>query len=202
MTSDKRNSGTDRSLGQDLEAIRAAWQVLPQDEPPDLLDQSVRNAAHRALPLDKRRRSVRWLGSLATAAVVVLAVAIVIRQDPEGPVPPLPKSDGFRLDPAVTTERRASDAKALDREPGHAEITLQRASRAAVSESPPPTAEKAPAAAPLDAMEEDAASPAPADWLERMLQLQQAGRLEELQAELEAFRKTYPGYPLPPELRE
>jgi hypothetical protein len=51
-------------------------------------------------------------------------------------------------------------------------------------------------------MEEDAASPAPADWLERMLQLQQAGRLEELQAELEAFRKTYPGYPLPPELRE
>jgi len=194
MSGDTRNGRSERSLEQDLETIRAAWEPLQKDEPPDLLDQSVRNAARRALPSRGRRRPLRWLGSLATAAVVLLAVAVVIQQDQQGPVPPMPKSDGFRLDDAVRTEGHASDATAEEQEPGRAEIRLQRAS---------PVAESEAASAMLkEAMEADEAVLAPEAWVERLLQLQQAGRREELQAELDAFREAYPGYQLPPELQE
>ncbi len=55
-------------------------------EPPDLLDQAVLNAARRQLERSRRRRSMGWLGAFATAAVVVLALTIVVRQDLPGPV--------------------------------------------------------------------------------------------------------------------
>ena len=41
----------------------------------------------------------------------------------------------------------------------------------------------------------------PDDWIEDMLALQAAGRVAELEAELEAFRTAYPDHPLPPALR-
>jgi len=202
MSGDMRNGDTDRSLGRDFEAIRAAWEVLQKDEPPDLLDQAVRNAARRALPTRGRRRSLRWLGSLATAAVVVLALTIVIQQDQQGPVPPIPKSDGLRLDDAVGKGDRASDATAGEQEPGHAEIKLQRAPAAATSERSPPVESKAASAVLEEAMEADEALLAPEDWVERLLQLKQACRRDELRAELEAFREAYPRYHLPAELQE
>ena len=202
MSDDARNGGIERSPGRDLETIRAAWQVLQQDEPPKLLDQSVRNQARRALPARRRLRSLHWLGSLATAAVVILAVAIVIQQDQQGPVPPVPKSDGFRLDEAADTEERVGETRAIEQDPGSTEIMLQRAAPAAASERMPPIAEEAVPGVLEEAMEADAAAPAPEDWVERLLQLQQAGRQEEFRAELEAFRQAYPRYPLPPALRE
>jgi hypothetical protein len=52
----------------------------------------------------------------------------------------------------------------------------------------------------LDAVEEDAARPDPEAWVERMLSLRAAGRLEELEVELAEFRRSWPDYPLPPEL--
>jgi hypothetical protein len=201
MSGDMRNGGPDRSLEQDLAALRAAWRELQQEEPPDLLDQSVRNAARRALSTRSRRRSMRWLGSLATAAVVVLAVAIVIQQDQEGPTPPVPKSDGYRLDKATSAEKRASDATEAEQEPGRAELMLQRAPSAA-AESPTPREETIAPAALDEAMESDATLPTPEDWVQRLLQLEQEGRDEELRLELNAFREAYPDYPLPPELQE
>lgn len=202
MSGDMRNGGPDRSLEQDLTALRAAWQELQQEEPPDLLDQSVRNAARRALPPRSRRRSLRWLGSLATAAVVVLAVSIVIQQDQEGPTPPMPKSDGYRLDKATSAEKRAGDETAAEQEPGRAELMLQRAPSAAPGERPTPREGTVPPAVLEEALEKDATVSTPEDWVRRMLQLAQAGRHEELRAELDAFREAYPDYPLPPELQE
>ena len=52
----------------------------------------------------------------------------------------------------------------------------------------------------LDALEEDVADSDPETWIERMLSLRAAGRLEELEAELADFRRSWPDYPLPPEL--
>jgi hypothetical protein len=49
-------------------------------------------------------------------------------------------------------------------------------------------------------MEEDAAPLTPELWVERLLQLQRSGRQQELEAELAAFRRTYPEYSLPQEL--
>jgi len=202
MSGNMHKGGPDRSLDQDLESIRTAWQVLHKDEPPELLDQSVRNAARRAVPAGRRSRSLRWLGSLATAAVVVLALAIVIQQDQQGPVPPVPGSDGFRLDDASGAEIRASDAAAVKEKADHTGTVLQRASPAAASESSPPFDGKAAATLLEEQAERDEALLAPEDWVERLMALQQAGRLEELRAELEAFRQAYPGYQLPPGLQE
>jgi len=204
MSGDMQNGGTDKSLEQDLAAVRAAWQEMQQEEPPDLLDQSVRNAARRALPTRSpwhSTRSMRWLGSLATAAVVVLAVSIVIQQDQEGPTPPVPRSDGYRLDKATSAEKRADDATVTEQEPGRAELMLQRAPSAA-AESPTPREEAIAPAALDEAMESDATRPTPEDWVQRLLQLDQEGRDEELRLELRAFREAYPDYPLPPGLQK
>jgi len=201
MSGDMRNGGPDRSLEQDLAALRAAWRELQREEPPDLLDQSVRNTARRALSTRSRRRSMRWLGSLATAAVMVLAVSIVIQQDQEGPTPPVPKSDGYRLDKATSAAKRASDATEAEQEPGRAELRLQRPPSAA-AESPTPREETIAPAALDEAMESDATLPTPEDWVQRLLQLEQEGSDEELRLELNAFREAYPDYPLPPELQE
>jgi hypothetical protein len=79
---------------------------------------------------------------------------------------------------------------------------LQRASPAAASESSPTFDGKAAATLLEEQAERDEALLAPEDWVERLMALQQAGRLEELRAELEAFRQAYPGYQLPPGLQE
>jgi hypothetical protein len=42
----------------------------------------------------------------------------------------------------------------------------------------------------------------PDAWIEYMFELQKTQRHEELKVELEAFRKAYPDYPLPAELRD
>jgi len=200
MSGETGNRVTDRPLEQDLEPIRSAWRELQRDEPPQLLDQSVRNAARRALPDRNRRSSLRWLGSLATAAVVVLALAIVIRQDQQGPVPPALETDGFQLDTrSKRSEKMADEGVAADAAPGPAELRLERAAPAAANDS---RQELDATTMPPVLLENEAAAPGPDAWIDRMLQLQQAGRLDELTAELAAFRKAYPEHPLPPELRE
>lgn len=199
MSGDTRNSN--RPFEQDLDAIRAAWQGLPPVEPPDLIDQSVRTTARRALPARNRWQSTRWIGSLATAAVVVLALAIVVQQDQEGPVPPMSGTDGFRLDESAKTVGTAvSESDVIEQTRSQAELRSERAVPAAAAEEP---AARDSATTTLQAGPEKAAAVIePEAWIEEMLQLQQAGRLEELRAELEAFRKAWPDHPLPPELQD
>ncbi len=43
---------------------------------------------------------------------------------------------------------------------------------------------------------------APQAWIEHLLELYEAGKIEELKTELAAFRDAYPEYPLPPELQD
>lgn len=189
------------ALELDLEAIRSTWQGLRRDEPPELLDQSLRNAARRQLESRKRQRSLRWLGSLATAAVIVLALAIVVQQDQQGPVPPTATTDGFRLDQAVTAEKSVSDEAAQKQEPARAEPGLQRAAPAAASEGLPAINGSTAPMAPEEA-DADLAPPSPEEWIERMRQLRQTGRQQELRAQLQAFREAWPDHPLPPDLQE
>ena len=47
---------------------------------------------------------------------------------------------------------------------------------------------------------EDKNTLTPDAWIEYLFELQKTGRHEELEVELEAFRKAYPDYPLPAEL--
>jgi hypothetical protein len=202
MNSDPRGKPNKPEFDPDLAAVRSAWEGLEQTEPPDLLDQAVLNSAR--LQLERPRRSLRWLGALASAVVVVLALAIVVRQDQQGPVPPVPGTDGFRMDrdtpaPAKTKQERKLMMQDEPRETRPEPQQSAVAAPAAASETEPVQG-KGPQLRSLEAVEEDAAGPDPEARIERMLSLRAAGRLEELEAELADFRRSWPDYPLPPEL--
>lgn len=188
-------------LRADLETVAAAWSALTQAQPPDLLDQAVLNAARRALadPPRSARRPLGWplgwptrlLGALATAAVVVLAVTVVLEQSREAPVPP-PASDQNKI-------MRSPAAPKLEAGDQDAARAVSAETRSAQQSVPAPAA----------AMEQDLAEPAreasparPEAWIERLRELKSGGDLEAFQRELAAFRATYPAYPLPPELLE
>lgn len=189
-------------LRADLETVAAAWSALTQAQPPDLLDQAVLNAARRALadPPRSARRPLGWplgwptrlLGALATAAVVVLAVNVVLEQSREAPMPPPPASDAYE---AV----RSPTAPKLEATDEDAARAVSAEARSAQQSAPAPAA----------AMEQDLAEPAreasparPEAWIERLRELKTGGDSEAFQRELAAFRATYPAYPLPPELLE
>jgi ferric-dicitrate binding protein FerR (iron transport regulator) len=200
MSTDRPGYGPDGTYQEDLEAARSAWSRLEQIEPPDLLDQAVLNAARRAAARPSRRRSTRWLGALASAAVVVLALTLVIRQDPQAPAPPVPVTDGFEL------ELRSADPEAAHETPiQHEEAAPQAASKAALVPRQDAASREeagAPVAAP-DALEEmDEAVPEPDAWVDQMLRLKAAGLNDQLDQELAAFRRSYPDFVLPPELLE
>ena len=85
--SDRKSNKTEPSNWEsDLDSIQAAYSSLAADEPPELLDQMVLNTARRDLA-KRRRRPLRWIGAFASVSVVVLALTIVLQQDPE-PVQP------------------------------------------------------------------------------------------------------------------
>jgi hypothetical protein len=60
---------------------------------------------------------------------------------------------------------------------------------------PPPQAAASGTATPAEA-----ASLPPDRWLQRILELRSSGRTQEAAEALAAFRKAWPGHPLPPEL--
>jgi hypothetical protein len=206
MTSDPRDTHDGRPIDPDLSAVQSAWSELEQCEPPELLDQAVLNAARRQIERSRRRRSMGWLGAFATAAVVVLTLAIVVRQDLPGPVLTPPETDGFRLDlDAAAPKGATGEAKIMHDEPA---VPLEQAKRMssaapAASEAPRLLREERQAVSPetIETLEADAEEiPDPEAWIECLLKLHEAGRADELEAELAAFRRAWPDYPLPPEL--
>jgi hypothetical protein len=203
MINDPHDPVTDQNIEQDFEAVSAAWRDLEREQPPDMLDQAVLNSARRALEQRGKPRPFRWLGGLATAAVVVLAVAIVVHQERQGPVAPPPKTDGFGLERSVAEPARDARAREEVRDKAVAVEARKKqvgtAAQALASDSPQLLREQR-APAPSAALEEDAAPSPPEAWIERLQELKRAGRIEEMRAELAAFRQAYPDYPLPPEL--
>lgn len=182
-------------LAADLESIGAAWSALNREQPPELLDQAVLNAARRAAGTPGRGqpqpwfRRRHWLGGLATAAVIVVALTLVIEQGVEAPAPPPSRSDGYQL-PRPTAAPRAE----LRSNAAEVAETLDEAADAAA---------KGPArrmAAPLESPAADQALPDPDAWIERLRQLKADGETTVFRAELAAFRAAYPDYALPPEL--
>ena len=201
MTNDPgKTERTERAgddLAADLESISAAWAALNREQPPELLDRAVLGAARRAAAASGRHQSRpwfrhrRWLGGLATAAVIVLALTLVIEQGVEAPTPPPSRSDGYQLprpSAAPRAELRSNAAEVAD--------TLEEAADAAA---------KGPAermAVPLESRAADQALPDPDAWIERLRQLKADGETTVFRAELAAFRAAYPDYALPPELLE
>lgn len=224
---------------QDLEAVRSALPGLESVEPPDLLDQVVLNTARRELAAS-RRKPMRWIGALATAAVLVLTLSIVLQQDQKTPDPR--NGNGIKLDaarPAAASNVASTPPLEMDyaakktmqqvgKESGYRPVNepdLAKRRTHFEDESPDlqsvlsrDTAKQARVVqeeqtgdailridlSALQTKEEvsEAVLPDPVAWIEKMLELQQTERHEELKYELEAFRKVYPAYPLPSELRD
>ncbi len=80
----KHETLKDIDLESELDSIRQSL-ASDDDTPPAMLDQAILNSARRDLA-KSRRRPFGWMGAVATAAVLVLAVTIVVQQD-ETPTP-------------------------------------------------------------------------------------------------------------------
>jgi hypothetical protein len=130
MSNDPRDTKSAGEFENDLEHIRSAWSRLEQAEPPDLLDQAVLNRARRELGTKPGRRPLRWLGALATAAVVVLALTIVIQQDRPLPSPALEGKDSFRLDSDTSAAvKKEAQVNAVEEQ-----VARERAARQEIDE--------------------------------------------------------------------
>jgi hypothetical protein len=194
----------DRQTGQasdpGLESIRSAWRELEHTEPPQLLDQAVLNTARLQVERTPKFRRLRWLGAFATAAVVVIAVTLVVRQDQYAPAP-TPSGDGFRLEKSAAAPPEAGDQPMLLEQSAAAPAAMQRADSDTASASDEPRRSRALPGRELgEAQDEETPQLSPEAWIEQMLALHQAGRMEELSVQLEAFRRAFPDYPLPAEL--
>lgn len=230
MTNDPRKPKDESQLEQELAEVRAEWRSMAQAEPPDLVDQAVLNAARRDLEPTRKRRPLRWLGGFATAAVVVLALTLVIDQEPRRPdLPaateksrpradspeepvlqssepaplqaPLPPAEPSRM--AREARRDAARLKAADEN-----AVAEKAAAGAAQRFEPAVAAAAPAAEATEAEAftdealEETLLPDPEAWIEQLMELQAQGETDALEAGIAAFRSAYPDYSLPPELAE
>jgi hypothetical protein len=230
MTNDPRKPQDESKLEQELAELRAAWQGMTQAEPPDLVDRAVLNAARRDLEPSRKRHPLRWLGGFATAAVVVLALTLVIEQQPQSPAMPAateksrPSADAAdeqQLEPSAPVRLQAplppAEPRPMAREARRDTVRLKAAGQDAITEkaeagtaqgfesratAAPPAAVAMEAEAFSDEALEEALLPEPEAWIEQLLELQAKGEAGALEAGITAFRAAYPDYALPPELAE
>lgn len=186
-------------------ALQSAWDALPKQEPPDLVDQAVLNRARAAVeaPHSSRPWSFGWPHALTTAAVIVLAVTLIIPLRETGQ--PGTMSDAAR--PVTPVENRSQDdlelrEEALQDVPAAAAETGTRERREAAPRSlASPALEKAAPAAMEAAASADAAmAPGTESRLQAIRALVEAGELAAAREALAAFRQDYPDLELPPDL--
>jgi hypothetical protein len=201
MTSDPRNQDTEKSLERDLEEIRTVLTGPDSLEPPDLLDQAVLNNARRELENSgkrlSRRFSLRWLGAFATASVIVLALGIIVQQEQET----TQVTNGN--DRVVPAREEAAESQLMLKSADRDESKMRRATPMAASPARADTFGVSEKADDPTGLEEAAVEvPAPEQWIILMLQLKSSNQEQRLIEELDAFKLSYPDYPLPPELED
>ena len=220
------NQKPEDHLDHELESLERAYGALAQDEPPELIDQAVLNRAKRAAGGDAGRRpwSFGWIHGLTSAAIVVLAVAIYTQQPDPGDSEPMrvakPPSSALRdveaeIQPLQIPARQASTEKAPHvnapeprrRAPTEAKSavaefaeTAADATEAVTRREVLPQGPEASGARLDQRTDADEEIEDPDHWLERIRELKRDGEDERAAQELEAFRQSWPDYPVPPEL--
>jgi len=86
MSNSHSNGENDKSLNESLDKLGRAYNSLPHDEPPELLDQAILNSARRAVEKKPHWMKFGWLHGLTTAAVFVLALSIILNQREQPPL--------------------------------------------------------------------------------------------------------------------
>jgi hypothetical protein len=107
MSKDPKQHDTDPALEKSLGGVRKAWSMIGQRQPPELLDQSILNAARRELESGRRRPPLRWLGAFATATVMVLALSLLLLQYQLPLDTPLTEPNGYPRQSAEDAETRS-----------------------------------------------------------------------------------------------
>ncbi|HEX6317704.1 MAG TPA: hypothetical protein VFZ84_02435 [Burkholderiales bacterium] len=153
--------------------VSRRYRELGAEEPPPALDEAILAASRQAAA--PRRR---WYVPLAAAAVAVLGIGVALHVQREQPEPE-----------AVTAPSEAKEApRALKRE--------------SVPAAPPaqPQAERQESR--MQERAADAVHDSPERVLERIAALRKQGRHEEADKALAEFRRRYPDYRIPEEMRE
>jgi hypothetical protein len=163
--------------------VSRRYRELAREEPPRALDAEILAAAGgeletRAAPLVAPTARRRWYVPLAAAAVIVLSVVVTLalqrgQGDPE-----------LQWQEEVPAKPQAAAPQAADRAAPPAEPNaIHRSSAESV--------------APL--LRDDLS---PEDWLKRIAELRREGWHAQADEQYAAFRRRYPGYPIPQALRE
>ena len=159
--------------------VSAAYGALGGEEPARALDDAILAAA--------RRKASRWRVPLSVAAMLMLAVGVALRvqQDRTDVEPVALAPQVIETARPTAAPQPAADAALAPRAPAPAAAGAAAESRLrAELAAKPATSELAPDA-----------------WLARIAQLRKAGRVREADASLAEFRKRYPGYKIPENLR-
>jgi len=210
--------------------ISQRYRELGTQEPPPALDRAILAAARRATSRH------RWYSSLAAAAVLIFAVAIVVQFERQPP-DQVPMSTPSTPVAAPPSEQQAApqEREAPTRSPAKPAQRRRAAPDVQFAPEPPARTESAPSApAPAPTPDANVAAPAagaaadverkrademqaapqlqrsrvmpraahleeepPERWLERIIELRRAGRHEEADKQLAAFRQHHPSYKVP-----
>ncbi len=192
--------------------ISALYRKTGNVEPSAKLDEAVLASARRAL----RQRRQRWILPLSTAAVLMLGITVLLKINSEWqPGDALERSAPA---PAMHEEKAAGvlakKAAPVSPEPRALRaVPPQQAARAKteIAESLGAAADAAPM---MDSTMHEAESPIiagiaqteqkalePQPWIEKIRKLLLEKKPDEAKKELEAFRKHYPDYKLPNDLK-
>jgi hypothetical protein len=85
MNTIHNNGENDKSLIEGMDKLDQAYAQLPDEQPPQLLDQAILNKAHRAVEKKSHWMQFGWVHGLTTAAVVVLTISLVFNQREQVP---------------------------------------------------------------------------------------------------------------------
>ena len=85
MNTIHNNGENDNSLNDGLDKVGQAYNQLPHEEPPELLDQAILSSAHRAVEKKPHWMKFGWLHGLTTTAVFVLALSLIFNQREQVP---------------------------------------------------------------------------------------------------------------------
>lgn len=167
------------------------YRATADETPAPELDAAILASADKAL------RRPRWMQPLALAATVVLGLALLftLGGPPQPARAPAPRS--VAQPAGAPSPKQPSGLRA----PGRIHKYVAPSASPALQSTPPPGRAQA---APSSKAEQAPAAPAPrppSRWLQRIRALLENGERQAATAELEAFRRQYPGHDLPADLR-
>jgi hypothetical protein len=170
--------------------VSSAYRGLGGEAPPAALDAAILAAS--------RRRPARWAVPVSIAAVVVLAVGVTLRVQLEEPRLAEPVALAPRVLEAPAEEKKAARVAAA---PAAAAPAAPQRRAMADSGARAELAERSKARDAIALGKIGTTPETPEQWLERIARLRAAGQAREADESYAEFKRLYPDYRIPDEMR-